>query len=86
MTIAAILGRKGGTVVSVECDTSVREAVARLAGNRIGAVPVVESMINMSTGSIGSRWGRNAPLGLTRPLIHLTRAGLRHLASIVNAG
>lgn len=41
MTIAAILGRKGGTVVSVERDTPVREAVARLAGNRIGAVPVV---------------------------------------------
>lgn len=41
MTIAAILRRKGGTVVSVEGDTPVREAVARLAANRIGAVPVV---------------------------------------------
>ncbi|HEX8215682.1 MAG TPA: CBS domain-containing protein [Allosphingosinicella sp.] len=40
MTIAAILGGKGGDVVSVECDTSVREAVSRLAKNRIGAVPV----------------------------------------------
>jgi len=40
MTIAAILGGKGGDVVSVECDTSVREAVSRLAQNRIGAVPV----------------------------------------------
>jgi CBS domain-containing protein len=40
MTIAAILGGKGGEVVSVECDTPVREAVAYLAKNRIGAVPV----------------------------------------------
>ncbi len=42
MTIAAILGGKGGEVVSVGCDTSVREAVALLAGNRIGAVPVTK--------------------------------------------
>ena len=40
MTIAAILGRKGGNVVSVECGTSIREAASRLAQNRIGAVPV----------------------------------------------
>jgi CBS domain-containing protein len=40
MTIAAILGRKGRDTVSVECDTSVREAVAKLAENRIGALPV----------------------------------------------
>lgn len=43
MTIAAILERKGGTVVSVECGTTVREAVSRLAENRIGAVPVTDS-------------------------------------------
>ena len=42
MTIAAILGGKGGEVVSVECDTSVREAVAYLAKHRIGAVPVTK--------------------------------------------
>lgn len=42
MTIAAILGGKGGEVVSVECDTSVRDAVSRLAQNRIGAVPVTK--------------------------------------------
>ncbi|HEV2079620.1 MAG TPA: CBS domain-containing protein [Allosphingosinicella sp.] len=42
MTIAAILGVKGGEVVSVECDTSVRDAVSRLAKNRIGAVPVTK--------------------------------------------
>lgn len=40
MTIAAILERKGDKVVSVECGTTVREAVARLSENRIGAVPV----------------------------------------------
>lgn len=42
MTIAAILGRKGGNVVSVECDTQVREAVSLLAENRIGAAPVTK--------------------------------------------
>lgn len=40
MTIAAILERKGGNVVSVESGTLIREAVSRLAENRIGAVPV----------------------------------------------
>lgn len=43
MTIAAILGRKGDQVVSVECGTSVREAVAKLTAHRIGALPVTES-------------------------------------------
>lgn len=42
MTIAAILSRKGDKVVSVECGTSVREAVARLTENRIGALPVTQ--------------------------------------------
>jgi CBS domain-containing protein len=42
MTIAAILANKGESVVSVECDTSVREAVSELARNRIGAVPVLK--------------------------------------------
>ena len=41
MTIAAILGRKGDKVVSIESGASVREAVAKLAENRIGAVPVM---------------------------------------------
>lgn len=40
MTIKAILGRKGDSVVSVECGTAVREAVSRLSENRIGALPV----------------------------------------------
>lgn len=42
MTISAILERKGGEVVSVDADASVRDAVALLAGRRIGAVPVID--------------------------------------------
>jgi CBS domain-containing protein len=42
MTIAAILEKKGGEVVSIPAATSVRDAVALLAERRIGAVPVVE--------------------------------------------
>lgn len=42
MTIAAILKDKGGRVISVAPGTSVREAVALLAGERIGAVPVLD--------------------------------------------
>jgi len=43
MTISAILERKGREVVSVEAGASVRDAVALLAGRRIGAVPVTDS-------------------------------------------
>jgi CBS domain-containing protein len=43
MTIQAVLGRKGGEVISVGSDSSVGEAVALLAERRIGAVPVVDS-------------------------------------------
>jgi CBS domain-containing protein len=43
MTVAAILGRKGDQVVSVECGTSVRDAVAKLAAHRIGALPVTKN-------------------------------------------
>jgi CBS domain-containing protein len=42
MTIAAILESKPGDIVSVEAGTSVREAVALLAGRKIGALPVLE--------------------------------------------
>ena len=41
MTIAAILGGKGHEVVSIDGDRTVAEAVALLAGKRIGAVPVM---------------------------------------------
>ncbi|HEX8444044.1 MAG TPA: CBS domain-containing protein [Allosphingosinicella sp.] len=41
MTIAAILSRKTGGLLSVECDTPVREAVAMLAANKIGSLPVL---------------------------------------------
>ena len=42
MNIDAILRSKGGEVVTVACDTPVREAVALLAERRIGAVPVMK--------------------------------------------
>ncbi|HEX8535383.1 MAG TPA: CBS domain-containing protein [Allosphingosinicella sp.] len=41
MTIESILRQKGERLVSVECDTPVREAVRLLAENRIGSLPVV---------------------------------------------
>src|SRR5204862_1296296 len=41
MTIAAILQTKGNEVLTVDCATTVREAVALLAERKIGAVPVV---------------------------------------------
>jgi CBS domain-containing protein len=43
MTIAAILQSKGSEVLTVECDTPVRDAVALLAGRKIGAVPVLRA-------------------------------------------
>ena len=42
MTIEAILSNKGAEVVTVECDTPVREAVGLLAERRIGALPVMK--------------------------------------------
>ena len=42
MTIEAILRNKGGDVVTVACDTPVRDAVALLAERRIGALPVLK--------------------------------------------
>jgi CBS domain-containing protein len=42
MTISAILQTKGSEVLTVHCDTPVREAVALLASRKIGAVPVVK--------------------------------------------
>jgi len=41
MSIAAILQSKGSEVLTVACDTKVRDAVALLADRRIGALPVV---------------------------------------------
>jgi CBS domain-containing protein len=42
MTIGAILEGKGSEVVSVACDTMLREAVELLADRRIGAMPVLK--------------------------------------------
>jgi len=44
MTIVAILQSKGAEVLTVQCDTSVRDAVALLATRKIGALPVVEGV------------------------------------------
>ena len=41
MTIAAILQSKGSEVLTVACETVVRDAVALLADRKIGAMPVV---------------------------------------------
>ena len=41
MTIAAILSNKGTEVLSVQADSSVRDAVELLAVRRIGALPVL---------------------------------------------
>ena len=42
MNIEAILQTKGGEVVTVRCDTPVREAVALLSERKIGALPVLK--------------------------------------------
>lgn len=42
MNIEAILQTKGGEVVTVRCDTRVRDAVALLSERRIGALPVMK--------------------------------------------
>lgn len=42
MTIAAILGNKGGDVIHVTPSHNVAEAIALLARHRIGALPVVD--------------------------------------------
>jgi CBS domain-containing protein len=41
MTIAVILQTKGSEVLTVDCATPVRDAVALLAERKIGAVPVL---------------------------------------------
>lgn len=43
MTIAAIIGGKGGNVLSIDCDSKVRDAIALLAEHRIGALPVIKA-------------------------------------------
>lgn len=43
MTIAAILQGKGSEVLTVDCATSVRDAVTLLAERKIGALPVLRA-------------------------------------------
>ena len=42
MTIGRLIESRTGTIVSCECDTTVREAIAMLAERRIGALPVLK--------------------------------------------
>lgn len=42
MTIAAILKKREGQVISIGGDSTVAEAIALLAGKRIGALPVLD--------------------------------------------
>jgi CBS domain-containing protein len=42
MSINEILANKGSEVVSVDCDTAVRDAVTLLSDRRIGAMPVIK--------------------------------------------
>ena len=42
MTISAILARKDEKLLSVECDTPVRDALKLLADNKIGSLPVLK--------------------------------------------
>jgi CBS domain-containing protein len=43
MTIAAILQSKGTEVLTIDCDATVREAIALLAERKIGALPVLRN-------------------------------------------
>ena len=61
MTIAAILQSKGKEVLTVDCGTSVRDAVALLAERRIGALPVL-------------RGGRVAGIMSERDIIYCLRS------------
>jgi CBS domain-containing protein len=42
MTIAAVLGSKGRSVETISGESTLSDAVSRLAAKRIGALPVVE--------------------------------------------
>jgi CBS domain-containing protein len=42
MTISAILARKDEKLLSVQCDTLVRDALKLLATNKIGSLPVLK--------------------------------------------
>ena len=61
MTIAAILQTKGNEVLTVDCATTVRDAVTLLAEHKIGALPVV-------------RGGRVAGIMSERDIIYCLRS------------
>lgn len=43
MTILAILGNKGGDVLTIKADATARDVVALLAERKIGAAPVIDN-------------------------------------------
>jgi CBS domain-containing protein len=55
MTISAILQSKGSEVLTVECETKVRDAVAVLAERKIGALPVVRAGAGAVAGIMSER-------------------------------
>jgi CBS domain-containing protein len=42
MQVRDVLKSKGGQIVSIDCEASVAEAIARLVENNIGSLPVVD--------------------------------------------
>lgn len=73
MTIAAILKDKGGEVVSLPREATVRQAVALLADRRIGAVPVVDGEAGDVVGIFSERdvihcLAAQGPDALDRPI------------------
>lgn len=54
MNIKSILAKKGMTVVTIQPDQSIREAIARLAQHNIGALVVVDEA-NLPVGILSER-------------------------------
>lgn len=77
MTIAAILGTKGGEVVSVPVSASAQAAMTTLAERRIGALPVMDG--EAVAGIFSERdvlyaIARNGAAALDRPVAELMTA------------
>jgi len=92
MTISAILQSKGSEVLTVECDTSVRDAVALLAERKIGAVPVLKAgaVVGImserdviyclrSDGAVVLDWTVTPATEIMSALSLMTRRRIRHL-------
>lgn len=84
MTIATILARKGGEVVTATADMSVEDALKLLAERRIGAVPVMaggavagifseRDVIHCLAGQGAAGLGRPVSDAMTAPVISVAR-------------